>query len=122
MQVEQLHAELRDCCDLMGIGLSSQSRDTIVEADTAAGTATASGAKDLGDVRCSRSCIVSRDISCACRTFSVDDGIGCQCQRDSVTPCPDCWLIVTFHRINITLRLDSSNEVSEFPHLQALPE
>lgn len=50
-QVEQLHADLRDCCDLMGIGLSGQSRDTIVEADTAAGTATASGAKDLGDVR-----------------------------------------------------------------------
>lgn len=53
LQVEQLHSDLRDCCDLMGIGLSSTSRDTVVEADAPTGTATASGTKDLGDVRCS---------------------------------------------------------------------
>lgn len=51
-QVEQLHGDLRDCCDLMGIGLGGQGRDTVVEADAPpAGTATASGTKDLGDVR-----------------------------------------------------------------------
>ena len=51
-QVEQLHGDLRDCCDLMGIGLGGQRRDTVVEADAPpAGAATASGTKDLGDVR-----------------------------------------------------------------------
>jgi hypothetical protein len=50
--VEQLHGDLRDCCDLMGIGLGGQSRDTVVEADAPpAGATTASGTKDLGDVR-----------------------------------------------------------------------
>ncbi len=52
LQVEKLHSDLRDCCDLMGIGLGGGQRDTIAEVDgPAAGSAT--GAKDQGDVSAS---------------------------------------------------------------------
>uniref|UniRef100_A0A383VKE6 UBA domain-containing protein n=1 Tax=Tetradesmus obliquus TaxID=3088 RepID=A0A383VKE6_TETOB len=58
--VAELHRELRGCCDMMGIGLSGRSNDSVVEdriKDTVsaaakdANAAAAPGAKDLGDVR-----------------------------------------------------------------------
>ena len=54
-EVENLHERLRECCDVMGIGLGgSGQRDTIAEADAAptASASTFASGKDLGDVRC----------------------------------------------------------------------
>ncbi len=52
-QVVRLHTGLRDCCDLMGIGLGdiAGGRDTVAEDDVAAGPRGAAGGKDAGDVR-----------------------------------------------------------------------
>ncbi|KAF6265497.1 hypothetical protein COO60DRAFT_1623874 [Scenedesmus sp. NREL 46B-D3] len=58
--VAELHRELRGCCDMMGIGLSGRSNDSVVEdrlKDTVsaaakdANAAATPAAKDLGDVR-----------------------------------------------------------------------
>lgn len=46
--VETLHDQLRDCVDLMGIGLGGQRSDTIAEEGTAI---TKDQPKDIGDVR-----------------------------------------------------------------------
>lgn len=46
--VETLHDQLRDCVDLMGIGLGGQRSDTVAEEGTAV---TKDQPKDIGDVR-----------------------------------------------------------------------
>ena len=46
--VETLHDQLRDCVDLMGIGLGGQRSDTVAEEGTAV---TKDQPKDTGDVR-----------------------------------------------------------------------
>lgn len=46
--VETLHDQLRDCVDLMGIGLGASRADTIAEQGTAI---TKDQPKDIGDVR-----------------------------------------------------------------------
>lgn len=52
VQIEELHRELRENCDTMGIGLGGdpqgRRRDTVAED----GIAAAAGGKDLGDVKC----------------------------------------------------------------------
>ncbi len=46
--VETLHDQLRDCVDLMGIGLGASRADTVAEEGTAI---TKDQPKDIGDVR-----------------------------------------------------------------------
>lgn len=46
--VETLHDQLRDCVDLMGIGLGGQRSDTVAEEGS---TVTRDQPKDIGDVR-----------------------------------------------------------------------
>ena len=46
--VETLHDQLRDCVDLMGIGLGASRADTVAEEGT---TITKDQPKDVGDVR-----------------------------------------------------------------------
>ena len=46
--VETLHDQLRDCVDLMGIGLGGSRSDTVAEEGT---TITKDQPKDIGDVR-----------------------------------------------------------------------
>ena len=46
--VETLHDQLRDCVDLMGIGLGGSRADTVAEEGTAI---TKDQPKDIGDVR-----------------------------------------------------------------------
>lgn len=46
--METLHDQLRDCVDLMGIGLGGQRTDTMAEEGTAV---TKDQPKDIGDVR-----------------------------------------------------------------------
>ena len=46
--VETLHDQLRDCVDMMGIGLGGQRSDTVAEESA---TTTKDQPKDVGDVR-----------------------------------------------------------------------
>lgn len=49
--VPHLHAKLRDCVDMMGVGGAAPRADTVAE-DTAAVARTAIDGKDLADVKC----------------------------------------------------------------------
>ena len=49
--VPHLHAKLRDCVDMMGVGGAAPRADTVAE-DTAAIARTAIDGKDMGDVKC----------------------------------------------------------------------
>lgn len=71
--VESLHDKLRDCVDLMGVGIGLPRGDTVAEEGTAVVRDTA---KDIGDVRwaCSLPCLLAYWLS---SMFAHVDHLGC---------------------------------------------
>lgn len=97
--VETLHDQLRDCVDLMGIGLGGQrSQDTVAEEGTAI---TKDLPKDIGDVR-------SASLLCFSRVVSLNIGRSLQARREKI--CLSSFLLSM-----CLLRSVSANVVAKFP-------